>query len=92
MHRFNFLRQLGQSLDALRSALASSLGAHPDLRFVTPIELARAILRDDPALVENRWGRRLRPWLLRLREVPRFGRIARLTGLAVPLTLLERAL
>ena len=93
MHRFNFLRQLDQSLATLQAAIALSLDRYPNLRFATPLELARAIrLPETPTLLETRFGMRLRAWLARLHEVPHFGRATRLTGLSVPLRLLERAL
>jgi len=92
MHRFNFLRQLDQSVKTLQAAMALSLDRYPNLRFATPLELARAIRQANPALLETRFAMRLRAWLARLHEVPRFGRAARITGLVVPLRLLERAL
>jgi hypothetical protein len=92
MHRFNFLRQTDQSVKTLQTAMALSLDRYPNLRFATPLELARAIRQANPALLETRFAMRLRAWLARLHEVPRFGRATRLTGLFVPLRLLERAL
>jgi hypothetical protein len=92
MHRFNFLREMDQSVKTLQAAIALSLDRYPNLRFATPLELARAIRQANPALLETRFALRLRAWLARLHEVPRFGRAARITGLVVPLRLLERAL
>ncbi len=92
MHRFNFMRQMDQSLKTLQAAMALSLDRCPNLRFTTPLELARAIRQANPALLETRFGMRLRAWLARLHEVPRFARVTRITGLFVPLRLLERAL
>jgi hypothetical protein len=91
-HRFNFLRELDRSLEALRAAIASSLAAHPELRFASSIEIARAIRRGDAALVDDRALPRIRAWLARLREIPRFRRAALFTGLLIPLRLLERVL
>ncbi len=92
MHRFNFLRQLDQSLIVLRTAMESSLDRYPDLRFTTPLEIARSARRENTALLQTAFGVRLRAWLARLPEIPRFHRVTRLTGLAFPLRLLERAL
>jgi len=92
MHRFNFLRQMDQSLKTLQAALALSLDRYPNLRFATPLELARAMRQANPALLETRFFMRLRAFLARCHEVPRFGRATRMTGLFVPLKLLERAL
>ena len=92
MHRFNFLRQMQKSLETLQTAMALSLDRYPNLRFTTPLELARAIAQEDRTLLETRFGMRVRAWLARLHEVPRFGRATRITGLFVPLRLLERAL
>ena len=92
MHRFNFLQQMNPSLDVLRAAIESSLERYPDLRFTTPFEIARSARRENTALLETAFGARLRAWLARLSEIPRFHRLTRFTGLAFPLRLLERAL
>ena len=92
MHRFNFLNQMDQTLKTLRAALETSLSRYPNLRFTTPLELARAIGQQNRGFVEFAFGVRLRAWLARLHEIPHFHRAARVTGLAVPLRLLERAL
>ena len=92
MHRFNFLQQMDQSLIVLRAAIESSLDRCPDLRFTTPLEIARSARRENTALLETAFGARLRAWLARLHEIPRFHRMTRITGLAFPLRLLERAL
>jgi hypothetical protein len=85
-HRFNFLRAPDASLAALEAALRDALAACPGLRFVAPGELARAIRARDPAWVETRLAPRLAAWRARLDEIPRFLRLARLSGLALPLT------
>ena len=92
MHRFNFLRQMDQSFEDVAGGMALSLDRYPNVRFATSLELARAIRQANPALLETRFAMRLRAWLARLHEVPRFGRATRITGLFVPLRLLERAL
>src|SRR6185295_782962 len=69
MHRFNFLRQMDQSLKTLQAAIALCLDRYPNVRFATSLELARAIRQADPALLETRFAMRLRAWLARLHEV-----------------------
>jgi len=81
-HRFNFLRAQDASLAMLESGLNAALAACPTLHFMTPLELARVMNDLDP-----NWN----AWSARLDEVPRFRRVARLTGLALPLAWLERA-
>ena len=90
-HRFNFLQALDASLASLETGLHAALAACPDVRFLTPLELGHAIQRRDPAWIESRLRPRLAAWPARLDEIPRFRRIARLSGLALPLAWLERA-
>jgi len=90
-HRFNFLQSLEASLSTLRTGLEAALDALPNLRFITPMELALAIQYRDPNWIETRKRRRLAAWRARVHEIPRFRRIARMTGLALPLALLGRA-
>ena len=87
-HRFNFLQAHEASLSTLEAGLKQALAACPGVRFASPIELARALQRRDPAWVETGMRARLAAWRARLDEVPRFRRVARMTGLAIPLALL----
>lgn len=87
-HRFNFLQAQDASLAALEASLRAALARHPDLRFITPLELAHAMRRHDPGWIENRLKLRFSAWRARLDEIPRFRRIAQLSGLALPLALL----
>lgn len=89
-HRFNFIDAADSAFDALEAALVAARASHPGLRFATPQELGRALRRRDPAWVEPRFARRLAAWRARLDEIPRFSRLARWSGLALPLALLER--
>lgn len=89
-HRFNFLQAADASLATLEAGLNAALATCPNVRFITPLELARAIEKRDPAWIENRLRRRLAVWRTRLDEVPRFRRMARLSGLVLPLTWLGR--
>mgnify|MGYP001764778159 CR=1 FL=1 len=90
IHRFNFLQSLEASLNTLKSAITTCLDRFPDLRFMTPLELARAVQEEDSQLLERAFRKRLKVWLARLPEIPRFSRVAKLTGLAIPLHLMER--
>ena len=81
MHRFNFLDAPDVSLAALRAALQGALSRYPALRFVAPADLARAIRQRDPAWVETRLAARLAAWRVRVAGIPRFARVAKLSGL-----------
>jgi hypothetical protein len=73
---------------ALEAGLMAALEACPEMRFAAPDEIARAIRQRDPAWIETRLRPRLAPWGARLDDIPRFRRLSRLTGLALPLALL----
>jgi hypothetical protein len=90
-HRFNFLEARDASLATLEAGLNMALTACPTLRFLSPIDLVRALQGRDPAWVETRLMPRLAAWRARLDEIPRFRRMARLSGLALPLAVLARA-
>jgi hypothetical protein len=90
-HRFNFLQAEDASLAALEAGLNAAMTACPHVRFLTPHELAHAIERRDPAWIESRLRRRMAVWRARLDEIPRFRRMTRLSGLALPLAWLGRA-
>src|SRR5512143_1490274 len=90
-HRFNFLQAPDASLATLEAGLNAALAACPSLRFLTPLELGHAIRRREPAWIETRLRPRRVAWRARLDEIPRFRRVARLSGLALPLAMLERA-
>jgi len=87
-HRFNFIQALDSSLSALETGLIAALAASPNLRFISPLELVRALQTRDPAWVETRLRPRLVAWRARLDEIPRFRRVAQLSGLVLPLILL----
>lgn len=89
-HRFNFLQALDASLATLEAGLNAALTACPNVRFLSPLELARAIQTRDPDWIETRLMPRLAAWRVRLDEIPRFRRVAQLSGLSLPLAWLER--
>lgn len=90
IHRFNFMQSLETNLDVLKSAITICLDSFPDVRFMTPLELAKAVRGEDEGLIEKAFRKRLIAWLARLPEIPRFYRVARLTGLIVPIRLAEQ--
>lgn len=81
MHRFNFLDAREASLSALQQALQQALQRYPDLRFIAPVDLARAIRQNDPAWLQTGFRARLAAWRARIAEIPRFSKVATLTGL-----------
>lgn len=90
-HRFNFVRTgAAEALAELERALDSALVAYPATRFLAPAELAEAMTQRAPDLIEAGFKARLRAWLARIRILPRFWKLARVTGLVVPLWLLGK--
>lgn len=92
MHRFNFIAETEgreSAFDELRKLLGGLIPALPNVRFMSTIELARLIAERAPELVETRIRQRLRFWLSRINEIPRFRKLALLSGLAIPLKLLD---
>ena len=90
-HRFNFVRaDADQALAELDRAFDAALRAYPATRFLTPVELAEAMMQRAEHLIEARFKLRMRAWLARIRILPRFWKLARLSGLAMPLWLLGK--
>jgi hypothetical protein len=88
-HRFNFLGQTEQaSLEALSEALARVMTRWPKIRFLTCAELAHAYRTHDPAWIDSRFAVRARTWARRVRQLPRFSKLSRLSGLSWVLDLL----
>lgn len=93
-HRFNFLCAPTQSeaaLGELNRLLTEACARYPTLRFLATQEIAEAMARDDRELIETEIRPRLHAWLARIRTLPRFWKLARLSGLAAPLWLLGMA-
>lgn len=88
-HRLNFLRASDASLATLEQGLRLALAACLSVRFIAPLELAQALRDKNPRWIETRLSRRLAAWRARLDEIPRFRRVAILSGLALPLALLR---
>lgn len=81
-HRCNFTAAGAETaLAELDALLRRALAEHPDVRFVSPAELAAHYRASGDRSLPH-LGRRLTAWQARMREVPRFARLARMTGLA----------
>ena len=92
MHRFNFIAETQgreSAFDELRKLLSGLIPALPNVRFMSTLELARHIAQRSPELVETRIRQRIRFWLNRINEIPRFRKLALLSGLVIPLKLLD---
>jgi hypothetical protein len=80
-HRFNFTGAGAEAaLAELDALLRRVLAEHPTVRFISPAELAEHY-RAPGVRPFAPLGRRLAAWKARMQEVPRFARLARLTGL-----------
>ena len=92
-HRANFTHDPAvrdRSLDELRALVTRALERWPDLCFIGTARLGRALMDMDSEWVDMRWLRRTACTLQRLRQVPRCGRLLRLTGLALFAEVLAR--
>jgi hypothetical protein len=91
-HRFNFTgEQADSALSTLGGMLTQALGRFTDLRFTSSAELAEQY-RGGGDWLEPRLGRRYVAWLARLRRLPRFWKLARLSGLGFVLVGLGKVL
>ncbi|MDP1681744.1 MAG: hypothetical protein Q8L39_08200, partial [Burkholderiales bacterium] len=85
-HRFNFTDEGAQAAIAeLDRLLGLVLLATPRLRFIASADLAREY-QTQGGLVEPGFFIRLSTWITRLHALPRFWKLARLSGLAAVLT------
>ena len=94
MHRYNFIgtpEKCETSLRVLEAALAQLQRTFPKLRFMTSLELAEAIRTRMPALVESKLTPRIRIWLRRIEQIRGFAKLARISGLAIPLWMIGKA-
>lgn len=93
MHRFNFIgaaEKCETSLRVLETALAQLQRTLPKMRFMTSLELAEAIRAKMPALVEAKLTLRIRIWLQRIEHIPRFAKLTKISGLAIPLWMIGK--
>ncbi len=94
MHRFNFIgsaEKCENSLRVLHTALEQLHYAFPELRFMTSLELAEAIQARMPAFVETKLTSRVRIWLRRIKEIRGFAKLTKISGLALPLWMIGKA-
>lgn len=95
MHRFNFIgaaEKCDANLRVLKAALEQLQHAFPEIRFMASLELANAMRAKIPALVEAKLIPRVRVWLRRIEQIQGFAKLAKLSGLAVPMWMLSKAL
>ena len=91
MHRFNFVdngQKASANLAELDRLLELTLRTLPDVQFLSPRELADAIVRQDPEVVETAYLGRLATWLIRLWEQRRLRWLAIMTLAVLPAALL----
>lgn len=90
-HRFNFVGDpdvADAAINELGGLLAGALQRFPDVIFTSTEQLAHCMSVADVSLIEINAMRRIAVWLLRLREVPRLWKLAWMTGVIVPASLL----
>jgi hypothetical protein len=95
MHRFNFIgaaEKCDTSLRVLAVALEQLRSTFPEIRFMSSLDLANAIRTKMPALVETQLIPRFRVWLRRIEQMRGFAKLAKISGLAVPIWMLSKVL
>lgn len=95
MHRFNFIgaaKKCDTCLHVLEAALEQLQHTFPEIRFMTSLDLVEAIRTKMPALVEPKLIPRIRIWLRRIEQIRGFAKLARISGLAVPLWMIGKTL
>ena len=89
-HRANFLgdeRVVNNAMHELSSLMQQALERFPGLRFISTEDLATAMVMKDPQWLDSRSGRRLAVMAKRIADVPRLGKLARLSGFSLLLQL-----
>lgn len=92
-HRFNFLGNPAQSkaaLAELNRLLAEARAHYSGLRFLSTQDIADAIASQDASLIVIAPRARVHVWLARISQMSRFWKLARFTGLIVPLWILRK--
>lgn len=85
-HRFNFTGEHAEAaLRELDRMLALATQRFPNLRFIASAQLAEHYRHQDDGLHRD-WRPRYQAWLARIRVLPRFWKLATLTGLGWLLT------
>ena len=94
-HRFNFTGSSARTEDALRETdllLRLVVERFPGVRFLSTAELASAMARADPDLVERSFPSRIRTWLARSVRIRRVRKLAWLSGAILPAWLIYQSL
>ena len=92
-HRFNFVGNPVQSKAALVELdrlLAEARVHYSELRFLSTQDIAEAIASHDTTLIANAPRAQVHAWLARISQMSRFWKLARFTGLIVPLWILRK--
>lgn len=93
-HRFNFVDDpdvADSALHELDRLLEVVIKHFPDVLFMSTGKLAQGFMAADQDLIEVKLMPRLHAWLLRLRELPAVWRLAWLSGVIIPATVLYLA-
>lgn len=80
-HRDNFVNGDEQAFASMKAALTEVLAALPQLRFMSTEELGAAIKNRDSVIIEHRPAQRIGSWITRAYALPRFRKIAGLSGM-----------
>ncbi|GAO34869.1 hypothetical protein SCT_0249 [Sulfuricella sp. T08] len=94
MHRSNFIgatEKCDTSLRVLEAALEQLQHTFPEIHFMTSLELAEAIRTKMPALLESKPIPQIRIWLRRIKQIRGFAKLSKISGLAVPLWIIGKA-
>lgn len=94
MHRFNFIgtvKKCDTSLHVLKAAMEQLQHTFPEIRFMSSLELAEAMQNKLSTIVEAQFIPRIRIWLRRIAQIRGFPKLARISGLAIPLWMIGKA-
>ena len=82
-HRINFITASEtQALMELGELMEQAIQDYPGLHFMDTFELGRALRDHDASTIESGYLPRIAAWVARTEELPRFHKLACLTGLA----------
>ncbi|TCV88140.1 hypothetical protein [Sulfurirhabdus autotrophica] len=93
-HRFNFINDKNTCNNALKELeilLKAVLQRFPDVRFISTATLSAQIAAHQGSLINTSFLHQLNAWLLRIKEISGFWKLARISGFALPLWLISLA-